>query len=575
MTLSNPIFDYEYLYALIVIIILLIRILKDKISLKYSIHRLQVKELDLILCIGYIILGVNIIRNSTPLSIASIYPLIVYPLIYILIKFSASQTKTVKTITLIITFISVTELIIGSLQVTSAVASVNSLFKVTGSFGSPAVYINYLICIIPFSFYTIYNGKDYSPLAKGGFFLLTIWILIILLFFTSSRLAWMTLFFQIFLILLLKKKLDIKVSKNNIYKFLGIFSLTAVLFFSMLVIKPQSTSGRWFVLKNSLVILKQNYASGIGISRFDVVYNDFQENYFKSNNDKQGEYLASYISVAYNDYLQLFIETGIFGFFMICMLIFKLLKIGLNIRNKYRHIDHEVQPAIICCFTILFLALFSFPFRLSPVLTIFIIALSICSNYDNKTYFSLRTKGFVSFSLLSIIVLTLLVRLFVSYDKQIKWRNVENYKTVKNVNNIQIIKIYDELKPELQTNIDFIESYARTCYGLKNYKKAIVSLQIANKYSSKYDVYLLLGMCYEEINEIELAEKAYLKCSFLVPNLFIARYRLMMLYHNRKNHSEAIKWANVIINMPIKVNSPAIEKIKKIAMSMVKLNSSL
>ncbi|WP_146011040.1 hypothetical protein [Siphonobacter sp. BAB-5405] len=125
-----------------------------------------------------------------------------------------------------------------------------------------------------------------------------------------------------------------------------------------------------------------------------------------------------------------------------------------------------------------------------------------------------------------------------------------------------IKRLYTSVMPELSDDPLVLKDFARNLYLTKDYPGAISLLNQATAYSSHYDLYVLLGECYEKLNSLSEAESAYLKSSLLVPKLFYPRYRLMMLYTNQQDDAQALKLANKIIEMPIKIDSKLVREIK-------------
>src|SRR5438105_10003409 len=87
--------------------------------------------------------------------------------------------------------------------------------------------------------------------------------------------------------------------------------LTGLLWLLVCCFKSNSSQGRLFIYKIACKILRDNFISGIGWGKFGIVYNQYQAAYFEAGHYTIKELLlADNIRYAYNDYLQLVIETG-------------------------------------------------------------------------------------------------------------------------------------------------------------------------------------------------------------------------------------------------------------------------
>lgn len=559
MNFINPILTYDYLYPVIILIVFIVYCLVEYKS--YGIiTSISITQLDSLLFVFYLFISFNLIKNNSDLRSNDFYPLVIYPLLYITIRIGKEKVN-IRLILGIMVIISLGEVFIGLIQIMNEGVFLVLKNKITGSFGSPAIYSNFLICNIPFIFYFFCHRRIKNRFIESVFFAVISIAILAVLFCTQSRLAFLTLIFQMCVIILLEKRAKFSFTLK------GAVLLAVALggvFVMLLFLKSDSTSGRWFIIKNTLILLKYNFLEGVGIGRFDVVYNNFQENYFRTHTDKVHEYLASYITVAYNDYLQFFLELGLTGMIFMIVILIKLFTIIKQALTGEMKVRNEIKASLVCCLTILFLALFSFPFRLQVIFTIFIITLGLLSDLDFQIFQLNVRKAWLS-TIVCVFTFLFTIRLILTYSDNIKWNEVSLYAKNVEVPAPVLIEVYESLIPELGNNTDFLEDYAKKMYIKKHYFHASEILKTASMYSHKYDIYLLLGMCYDKMNQNDLAAQTYLKCSYMVPGLFISRYNLMMIYYKTNNFTLAKRWAGIILKMPVKVNSKTTDKIKKTA----------
>jgi hypothetical protein len=75
-------------------------------------------------------------------------------------------------------------------------------------------------------------------------------------------------------------------------------------------------------------------------------------------------------------------------------------------------------------------------------------------------------------------------------------------------------------------------------------------------------MFLLIGDCYQYLNNFTLAETNYKRASLVIPHRFTPKYKLFKLYLANANTIMALKIASEIKNMRIKIYSTEIKEIK-------------
>jgi tetratricopeptide (TPR) repeat protein len=106
--------------------------------------------------------------------------------------------------------------------------------------------------------------------------------------------------------------------------------------------------------------------------------------------------------------------------------------------------------------------------------------------------------------------------------------------------------------------------YARQLYYSNRLPEALESLNECRKYYVDNSVYKLKADIEYELNNYKTAEKNYLRAIYMVPNRMGSRFDLLNFYIARKDTTNAIYWANSILNMPVKVVSEKTENMQKV-----------
>lgn len=563
----NPIFSFSYTLPILVIFAILCLTYSYK---NLKLHRyLNINKLDIgvVILIAFIIIN-KAYKTLAPLGIKDFYSTITYSLLYQVVRlYSKAILQRVQNKVLIL---------FALLAGIEIIVIVDELFRygitnpILGSFGNRAVFGNFLTTILPFIIYLWYNEKS-SVKIRIIYSLINISLILIILFLTESRTAVLVTASIIVIILFIEKE-EILVFKQRKLKNISVFLFTITIvcsFIYLLNVKANSTKGRWFIIKNEIGLFMQHPITGIGFSNFDKYYNDYQANYFKTHTDPKSAYLANYINVNYNEYLDFALKGGVIGLLLMLFLIYIIASILID---SFKSRSQFLRPYAACVLSILIMAIFSYPSENMPTLSIFFISIAIINSYNQKILLCFKVDKTYVFALCTLFYIPLFLAIVLLLNASIKWEVLsQNFNktttTLSETNNL-----YISILRELDNNPSILEDYANKLYICKDYENATRVLNLACKYSSKFSIYTLLGNCYENLGNKALAEKCYLKSSYLVPNLFYSRYLLMRLYYTNNNINEAKKWALIIKNMPIKVRSIIVTQAKQQANKLLNQN---
>lgn len=237
--------------------------------------------------------------------------------------------------------------------------------------------------------------------------------------------------------------------------------------------------------------------------------------------------------------------------------------------REVKELTPTLKASFISMGSVAFMAFFSFPFQIASLTSNFILMLAIINRLDKKIVMSLNATPSFFKSMSVVLSATLILRILFSYNSIVKLRIVNSIASSKESKLSIVNDLFQELWPELSNNNDYLELFGQALYNRGNYPKAISVLNLAAKSSSKYDTYLLLGACYEKLNQIKQAESCYSKCNYLIPSLYTGRYQLMMLYYKNGQHKKSKELAYVIRNSKVKIESETINNIKSAALKII------
>ena len=321
--------------------------------------------------------------------------------------------------------------------------------------------------------------------------------------------------------------------------------------------KADSAFGRLFIWKVAIKMSHTNFLFGEGISTFYAKYSGWQSDYFKifGGTDKE-KYVADYVTTAYNEFLEKFIEQGVMG--MTFLVVFFVLTLATSKHYK-RCIMTGARGAI---WGLLILCLVSYPLTIPTImiLVVLYVALISISTFPLNTISSRWIKSSViSFVFVSFFfVLSELA--FFAYGK---------YTFTKG----QIMMSQGKLD-------DAMELYRKASIYLKNdgilmfqegvifsmkkdYYKALMCYQSAMEKTSDPNLFLQIGDCYKEMGNMSEANNFYKKSSCVIPSRLYPRYKQFQLSKQINNKEESMRLAYEILSIPVKIPTIYAENIRE------------
>ncbi|WP_158542203.1 O-antigen ligase family protein [Pedobacter chinensis] len=468
----------------------------------------------------------SLIDSPSRLNVYDFYFLLCYVLTYGCIKVIATSDKKFLNILIIAILIIFTyEAILTMTQFFGFSKGKNSFFDVSGSFISPALLTNFMCLAFPLL--DAYLMEKQQPKLAVLLFV----SLSLVCFMTDSKLSWLVL--AVLLVFRL-----VKSSKRQLPSFYFIAAFAALAFIIMAIFLQDSTSGRFLILKGTFSLWHENWFSGIGINQFDRHYNDFQAAHLMANPLSPYRYLASYVQVAYNDFLQIALELGVIG------LVFLTYGIILTLSN-WRRYPQYLQEAMLM---IIIFAMFSFPLQTSSTLILCIIYFGLISTFHTPVSSTNIKTNLIkaSFGAAGIILVFLSLKI---QNAVMIWKLASRSPIVADhIRFKESVKVFEN-------NKDFQLAFANILYLKKRYSASIAQLNKAALRSSSIDIYLLLAQNYEALGDIALAESNYVKSMTLVPAFLKPKFLLMMLYLKNRRLKDAKGIAGVILSSKIKIKN--------------------
>lgn len=500
----------------------------------------------------------------------------------------------------------------GLLQYFSFLRSRHHDFPITGTFFNPAPYSGYLAAIIPINlgimiflirFKSKFNKLFFKWKIPLQYVLISIFFLcILMLILTQSRAAWLAAIFSSFFLILpkihliyvwLKPKFrtqksnslppNIRISLwkifNLLLKHFFTVSILAIIGFlacyKLYQLRTESVDGRLLIWKSTYLMIRDNLITGVGAGQFNANYMHFQVRYLSNNHNPNELMLADNTIFAFNEFLRIAAEYGLFGLILILIVLISIFHRKYN--PKHRATDIATAGIV----SILIFGCFSYPGSVLPLKVLLVLYMGIVVNFQKPVLIKWfpfgREKYKLGFITKTTIVLVIILFLIFSFRWNYQFTGVAfDWKTASrkfsNGDAEQSIALCKKIYPMLKTDGFFMAMYGHFLKRAGNYDEAEKILKEAVMVQPTSDVYLCLGDCYFQQKQYEEAEKAYLYALKMVPSRVGPVSALARLYLNTGREQEACCLIEDYLRSKIKKQTIASYEIE---LTLIELNNKI
>ncbi|MDC9722854.1 MAG: O-antigen ligase family protein [Urechidicola sp.] len=463
------------------------------------------------------------------------------------------------------------ELIFGFSQFLGLSSNLDSKFVLGGLFGNPGAFAGYLAVLSPFLMVVVFYNKQLFK--SENFQYITIFLLFcstILIIVSNSRGAWIAFIIGVGYVLFEKYRIGRYLSEKVKSATARILT-SIVLFFTILVIsivlynyKPQSAFGRLFIWKVSKTMAMEKPLFGKGFGSFSADFSKVQANYFLNNKGTSNEIqVADYVTCAYNDFLEMFIESGIIGLLLFVSILYFTLSKKYNSKTSKYHIS--AKSSLI---SLLALSMVSYPFQLMPNILLLVIYLFIIFNTGQYKSISISLKHNKILVFFWIVAVSSLVYIGSRYMLGTYYFK-KGYAKVLNQDFDNGLSNYKKAYVYLGNNGKFLFYYGAALYLNKEYSKSVSYLQKAVELQSDPNAFITLGNSFKALKRYKKAEKAYQIAANIIPYRLYPKYLLANLYVKMGQTNKAIVMAKIILNSKEKVPTTAGKEIKAEMKSLI------
>lgn len=446
--------------------------------------------------------------------------------------------------------------------------SKHALFKTTGSFFNSGPFGGFIALAFPLVLHGWLEFRSKNKII-GYLFLAAGAICLMVFPATLSRTAWIASIAGCIIVLLSNRHIKTKFllfwehRKKQCTIGVAILSLFFVIaFYGIYHLKKDSANGRLFMWKITALAIKESPIRGTGIGGFPAAYAEAQMSYFKSGKGNETEKMvAGSPEYAFNEYLQFFLEQGLAGFILFLILIFFIIKSGIE--------NHQIG-AVGSFITLSVFAFASYPFQLWQFPVIWVLLGVICTDETdcNKRSSSVpanRKRTCVLFMLLGI--LCVLSTYCASHQKiyyraKKEWNKLQPLYSVKAYKNVK--DNYSSLYHILNYEPKFVFEYGVILNGVNKHKEADSILSRGLERSCDPMFYNVKGRNFHEMGEYKKAEDCFIQSIWLLPERIYPYYLLTKLYADSANYQpEKMKQsAMAVLEKEPKVQSTAVKEMR-------------
>lgn len=381
--------------------------------------------------------------------------------------------------------------------------------KVSGTFSHPAMLGGLLAVIIPFLYSRLEIRWDQLRTIKASALAVIVTGLAALLL-SESRAAFLALLAGVLYCELAKNDVAFRawayLKAHKAISAGGVVGL-AVFLFAVINIRTVSVFGRMLVWKICRPMVADAPVFGHGLGAFREIYPAYQMDYFSDPANAGEKRLADFVLYAYNEFLQIWIETGIVGLGLFILMI--VLSVFFRQSESAFNTDERGVGAAILALMVF--SLFSYPFSLSYMVLYFFFFLAVSGaqavNGGSKAGIPVKT----------VMVLVMILPFVFARPVALKFAAYRRLAVAEGKTDIAASgQIMGELYSVLWNDRPYLSRYAGLLHEVNNQE---LGLQVLlKKKGLTYLDYLLAGDMYSNLERPDSAIIYYEKAHLLLPN---------------------------------------------------------
>lgn len=314
--------------------------------------------------------------------------------------------------------------------------------------------------------------------------------------------------------------------------------------------KKDSADGRLLIWHCTWEMVKARPWTGYGPGGFRARYMDFQADYFRSHPDSRFARLADDVKSLFNEYLGVLVMAGIPGGLLLLALVFLLY------RAWRRHPGGTSRYAALCLVAIGVFSLFSYPFNYPYTWLLCLHSAGVLCFNASPSFRRERAAVPVAcaFGLFMLFPHT-----FIRMRMEMRWAETANRSLCGMTE--KMLPMYGRLYGHLGDDPFFLYNYAAELNVAGRYGESLHVATECEGMMADYFTQLLLADDCRQLGRYAEAERHLWQASFMCPNRFVPPYELFKLYGMQGDSAGMYRMRNIILNKPVKVDSPEVRRI--------------
>lgn len=319
--------------------------------------------------------------------------------------------------------------------------------------------------------------------------------------------------------------------------------------------KTNSTAGRYFILSNTVDLIKEHPWVGYGNNVFEKMYMLKQAEYFLNNETSKYARLADEINHPLNEFVYLWTNYGIIAPVILCSTF--VIPFIVYIKRK----DLSLENFLLSLLAVFVFSCLSYPFHYPLSWIVLIAALLKASRHHTKHFKTLKDKTklclcYIVVSLSAITLATVCFDAFKEYQWNQAWKHLRHKET-------GALGEYANLETYFSSNKYFLYNYAMASFLAKDYDKAYSLIEKCGSYWNGYNRELLCGdICFNR-EDYSSAIKHYSMAKLMCPVRFAPLEGMYKVYAKVGNEKKKAFIAEEITKKDIKIYSSDIIRIKE------------
>ncbi|MBC8054226.1 MAG: O-antigen ligase family protein [Sphingobacteriaceae bacterium] len=483
--------------------------------------------------------------------------------------------------------LSIFESIVGWLQISKSLTTLNEFFPLTGTFRNPAPFAMFLAVCYSISLSSIFIERQKVFRIPS---VINLILILSILPLTDNRSSWVS----VFIITVIALGYNFRTFINNRWCSITksfkltlisvIICLIAKLLTSLYKYKSVSADSRLLIWEVSLR-KASNVFFGEGYGSFRSCYNKWQIDYFRMNGSQlHKQYFsnktsiadfAGYIKTAYNEYLEIFVEQGLIGlniFFIVLLII--IFKVVLTVKKKYNPCILIYSLGLI---SLLILSFFSYPFNSLPTFILLFMFLAFIVDECNGVHIGSKLSKINYISCVCICVILVSIGSVVCYKSISRFQAYNQYQKANvyfREDKVSAEIIYTKVFNQLKNEPVFLIDFSKCLIENNKLEKALRCLLLAERLDNDPRIYMLKGNILKIQKSYSDAEEAYREASLIIPSRMYPKYLLVKLYQETNQLAEAIAMANEILQLKAKASDEISKRIKlEMKMFLIQINT--